>query len=773
MATNPAQPAVPQPSADAHHDEYTGVYGWFRRYQKLLLYTAGLFTLLTFSITGPMLALVGEIFNPAPPTASIAVGGQRVSLTRDDYHYGERIAQNIGTALSGVIPMLDAGEGGRTMLSSNIAILRRAAITEGIEVSMEEVDRAIDFQCSQVKTDRPSPAQLAVLKGFASLAEFRDVMREAMRVGNYIRLQTLALDGSDSLVIARLLQDKEKITFRAAVFDEKAAEEALKAKGGVSEEDLHKWLDGKTEQDKARFQAYDTNRLELMFGAALLAEGQFDPAQWADVLKDFNPTEDEQRIQYENEKESRWKLDGTGNYKPFEDVKAELLRLLQAEQVMKHLLGKVNERQTEALKPLNETLQRDQQDYGLAERAVKEARVKLEQSPDDAALKEELRKAEEVVPSKRAAIDAGVKAVQEARANWDFAAAWTDLTKDKTGFVLKPMKGRRNAEGLKDLDSEDLGLGQWALSVQSGAVQSKGDMPFQPIRTTKAVAIYRATDVEVRPLKPWDKLKPLAEGAYFAEKAKEEGETKKKTFEEALLRLAKAKMPEKVAEFEGKRSTRVDEKLAEWERTTQQGIADAERTLTGLPAGTQAQKAWQKKLETLRTELEGKDGKRTVLDLEVGKAIENEVAEEAKKHHRDVLDAAAAEAGFTVADHGPYVRELSSRPRFDKAYDPTVVFLFRNHSKLKEGESTGLVQDQTNRRWIFAVCTKVEPITVQDLTRREFEGSRTGNGFLSFATQQANLAYRQAFTQEALEKRYELEHVKGTQRDEKQRDEKK
>jgi hypothetical protein len=432
---------------------------------------------------------------------------------------------------------------------------------------------------------------------------------------------------------------------------------------------------------------------------------------------------------------------------------------------MKHLLTKVNERQAEALKPVNEALQRDQQALGEAERAVKDIRGKLGEKPDDAALKEDLRLAEEIVPSKRNAIEASSKAVQEARANWDFAAAFAELTKDKSGFVLKAMKDKRNAEGLKDLDGEDLGLGLWPLSVQSGAVQSKGDMPFQPIRTTKSVAIYRATDVEVRPLKPWDKLKPLAEGAYYAEKAKEQGEAKKKVFEEALLRLAKAKMPDKVAEIEGKKTARVDEKLAEWERTTQKGIADAEQTLAGLPEGTKAQQAWQKKLDALRTELEGKDGKRGVLDLEVGKAIEGEIVEEAKKHHRDVMDAAAAEAGFTVADHGPHSRELSSRPRFDKAYDSTVVFLFRNHGKLKENESTGVVQDQTNRRWVFAVCTKVEKLTLDDVTRRDFEGSRTGNGYISFATQQAYLCYRQAFTQDALEKRYDVQQPVGGQVD--------
>ena len=58
MATNPVQPPVPANPPPDHYDELSGVYGFFRRHQKKLLYTAGLFTLLTFSITGSMTALI-------------------------------------------------------------------------------------------------------------------------------------------------------------------------------------------------------------------------------------------------------------------------------------------------------------------------------------------------------------------------------------------------------------------------------------------------------------------------------------------------------------------------------------------------------------------------------------------------------------------------------------------------------------------------------------------------------------------------------------------
>ena len=42
MSTNSDQPQANEPAPEESFDELTGVYGFFRKYQKLLLYTAGL-----------------------------------------------------------------------------------------------------------------------------------------------------------------------------------------------------------------------------------------------------------------------------------------------------------------------------------------------------------------------------------------------------------------------------------------------------------------------------------------------------------------------------------------------------------------------------------------------------------------------------------------------------------------------------------------------------------------------------------------------------------
>src|SRR5262245_25098970 len=194
MATKSAHapvPATPPPSA--HFDENRSVYGFFRRHQKKLLYTAGFFTLLTFSITGPLMQFVRELFYGPPPMSSIVVGGQQIRLQSDDYRFGRIIEHNIANGvLLAVLPPIGSGESGHTDLSEQLAILRRAAITEGIEPSMADVDRAIEAEKNFLKAE--SAAKLARNANFQSLAHFREVVAEAMRIGMYVRLQTLALD---------------------------------------------------------------------------------------------------------------------------------------------------------------------------------------------------------------------------------------------------------------------------------------------------------------------------------------------------------------------------------------------------------------------------------------------------------------------------------------------------------------------------------------------------------------------------------------------------
>lgn len=793
MATKSAPTPASQPPAADHYDDRSGVYGFFRRHQKKLLYTAGLFVLLTFSITGPMMQLAQELFGATRPLPTLLVNGKRVAMQPEDAMYGQLLSNSRFAIPEGVLPALNFDEEERAQLSEAFALMRRIAIEEGIDVSMVEVDRAIETLRQRAKVD--SAAKLAYELRFPSLAQYRGLVAEAMRIGVWLRLQTLALDVSDARVMHYLTSDREKITLRVAVLDEKQIEESLKSASTVTQEEFDAWFAAKSDPEKMQMKAFDLPRAELRFGALLLAPGQFDPAQWQDShLKDFAVADDELQKHYMTERETRFKKEGGEGYREFEDpvVKEELLRLLQAERVMNQILAGVRQKLIDTLQPFDAELMRTQQEVAAAETGIGEASAKvathelalakkeqeLAQQPEDPELKaavdnerallqaarDEAQAQKEKLPPLRAAVEQAEQARKDARASFDFPAAFAALTADKSGFVQKAMTGTRTAEELKDLDALGLDLGTWPLSAQGAALANNGDLCNVVARTSKAVAIYQATAAEPRPLKPREQLQPLVEGAYWTEKAKAVALDKRKAMDEALLRLAKEKIADKVAELEAKQESRTAEKFAEWEQKTTAAVAAAEATLAGLQPGTQARMSWEQELNRQRAELARRDDVRARIADEVKREIDGEIAVAAKEHYAAVLDAAAAEAGFTVVEYGPFSRELQREPRFDKNYDPTVVYLMRTQSQLKEGEATAVLQDFANRRWYVAVCTKVEPLQPTDVTRRDFESLRTGDGFQAFTQQQASLALRQAFTVKALEARYDVQRPVGEQR---------
>lgn len=783
MSTN-SDESQGTPAPEHDFDELTGVYGFFRRHQKKLLYTAGLFTLLTFSITGSVNSLVEGIFSKEQERATIVVNGKRTKLTNEDYRYGALLARHIGNMPRGVMLQVLAGEGGDTELSEVFAIMRRAAIGEGIEPSLHEVDRAIETAREQQKAE--SAAKLAVSRGFASLAEYRALVAEAMRVGTYSRLQLMAIDNSDAEVMRQLLLNEEKVAFMVATFDEKAYQEELKAKSELTDDDLKTWLDTQSDMQKSRMSAFDLPRVKLRFAALLWAEGQFQPEQWADtVLKDYEITDDQLKTYYEADKEF-FKVADKDEYREFEDeaVKAQLTRIVQAERVMIDLNTKLVAAQLAVVKPKSDMvadaqsqLNEAQQTFQAASKAkvVKEREIAAKEAdsanaPENedlkasvVAMKAELEplataaaEAELVVTALKTGLETAQQEEEAARSGFDFFAEFDKLVEGKSGFVHKELDKMVTAEDLKDLDALGLELGHWESSMTATTLRSVGQISNNPSRSYSASLIYQALEMEAQPLKPWDVLKPLLQDAYWSEKAVAAGRDKSKAMADTLLRLAKEKMPEFVAELEKDRQSRIDTKVAEWEAGVNADIAEASEMLKKPNLGTKPRTAWQQKLDNKQRELGVKESRVTMFASQVDREILNETKKEATKHFPEVLGAAAAEVGYTVREFGPYPRNLTQRPRFDKIYDKTVSYTFLQHNEMKVGDAVGPVTDQAERRSHVIVCKSVEPLTVDDVTRREFEMKRK-----YFSRYQQGNGQSQAFTKAALEARFQMERPVG------------
>lgn len=774
MVTQSAPPPTPTPApAPAHpHDDFTGAFGFFRKYQKAILYSAGMFALVTFSVTGAMMGFFNNLMKPASgPRPTITVLGKTVEVTQEDFDIGLDLS-NMRYQPTLVLPGIGEPRNNRTDNQEVYAILRRAAIAEGLDVSMAEVDRAIEYARASLGLD--SATKMAVTYGASSLAHYRMLVKEAMRIGNYVRMQTVGADGSDQAAIEELLDGAEVLTLRVASFSAKKLEEELK-KGAITDDDLKKWLDGKDENWKVGNGVYDSNRVALDVGYVLI--DQFDATQWTEELKSFTPSEDILKRFYEEEKERQFKIDAEQwkkdhpndvgpppPYQVFENeaVQARLKATANAEEVLNGIRKKIADQQNEACKAQNDALRTAADERNKAQMAHDEAKKKADAAPQDEALKTALAEKLKELDAKKAAYDAADKALAAGREAFDFGKAFTDATKDKKGFARMPVTGKDGPLSLDQL-KELPELGAWDKGWLATQKQHKGELADMVSRTIKAALIFRIDDVVLKPLKKWDDLKKLLTDAFWTEKANEQAKDKKKAFEEALLRLAKAKIQDKVTEIEGKKQGKVDTLFGEWESKTQKAIEEAQKKVKEVRPGTDVALAWQKELTAQTEALAKKDDKKKSIADEVQKQVDADVKAEAKKKYAEVIEAAATEAGFTMRTIGPLQRDLASVPRFYKRFDEVTRFAFSmpDAKKLKAGEATDVLDDPSNRMTHLVVCDKVEPRPVESLTRRELvemlEQSKKPGAFtmpMRFRDSRIGDVLEQSFTREALKARY-------------------
>lgn len=755
-----SEPKPEDPTLNERHDEHSGAFGFFRKYQKLILYTAGLFALITFSISSAMTQFFADVTGgPTGPMPTIEVNGTKVELTIEDNEVGGKLARQMGTLPPGVLPEFMVGKDAND-LASRFAVLRRAAIASGLEVSMTEVDDSIAWlvRVSNERTQASDTAtQLALQRGMSSLAEYRAFVKEAMLVGNYVLLHSMGIDLSEAAAVRQLLEGEQqkKLTCRVATFDMKALEKELDQKGSIGEEDIKKWMEGKTDDEKTRLEVFDTNRVSLVLG--VIAYDQFDAAQWTEQLTGFEVGDQQKQMTYKQEID-RFK-DEKGKAKPMDDadVQAQIEKLVKVDEVLNKLLTTIRDAQNEALKPLLEEQSRSFTDKFQAQQDRDQAKAKSDAEPQNEELKNAFRDAENRYIAMENAAKAAETKVTDARKGFDFRAKWSELTKDKAGVSLKEVTGLKNAKELKDLSSVE--LGEWKTSERATSLRSAGDLGVMPERAKNGAFLLQATEVVVRPMKPWDEIKANLRDMYFREQAKKTADDKKKILADKLLELGKAKAPEKVAEAEKKLQIEVDKRFAEWESKIQADLAKAQETLAKLKQGTMAHTNWENSRAGLQASLDAKADKRAGFEKGVKEEIDAEILKIAKEHYSEVLDAAAQAAGFTVTKVGPFRRDARNRPFFDKRNDRTVAFLWGGLvNELEVGESTDIVEDTVERRYQIAVCDSVESLTVADLTRREYSQKR-----LLFPVVEMSTALSQSFSWDALKQRYAYNEPEGRQ----------
>lgn len=764
--------------------------GFFNKYQRPILYTAGIFALVSFSITGPLLQWAESAFREKVPLGSIEVAGKRVELTEEDMAVGRELwdRESRRGDMVFVLPNLfDREASGDRREVEVFAILRRAAIEEGIEVSDIEVDRAIATTVAiraRGNTDGTAltPVRYATESlGYSSLEKFREVIREAMRIGNYIRLEFLGVDLSDAAIVESLIEDNEKITLRVAEIDSKAIEDELK-ETEISDEDLRSWIDGLEDNDKDRYGFRDTNRVTLQLAVLDFASEDFQSDQFTAELEGVSISDDELTSVYDTHKDWFKKpeepkdgdpdesgppgpeeatQDPEPEYLPFEDVREQLQRRMLAREVMRKLWTKVNEElraaldesRTEEVAAVSARLD--------AQAAYDEAQTAADGSPDDADLAAARDAAKEALDAAEAAAEAALAKVDEARAAFDVEAAFRTALGDRGGAAFRFVStgDPKNATQLEEIE----GAGRWGRDSWAGPSHQKvGELSSNPQDTDQVVFQYRVTEIIERPLKAFDDIAETARASYYTSNANDLAADRVEAFEAALERLAGEARTAEIEKLRAAFDADVDERFAEWQTETQEKLAEANtkyETLRDDPKRGPESKAtqqWLAERDRLQAEIDGADAKRTEFVDELQEQLDTDLDEERRSAWPEVLEAAAGEAEVTIHALDPLPRNLANRgqPR-DLFSDPVQFFFFTRPTEvreLEEGESTDVVQDLTNRKHYLAVCDAVTPATLGDLTRRELLQNRD-----LVRRTRLQEAILQSYSIEALEQRLKFE----------------
>ncbi len=752
----------------------TATMGFFHKYQKPILYGAGIFALLSFSIGGAMISVAQGFFARDVDRPSITVKGQTVKLTQEDFDAARMVKLLIDNPRSPVtiLPELRADRDANADLINVLALLRRAAIENGIEASSSEVDRAIAQGVKVGKLVDPaldSPTTVALRAGYSSLDDYKRVLTEAMRISTFVRYQAITGDEFDSAIVDEQLAKAEWLKVRVAVLDKEKIEEAFK-QTEITDEDLETWVKGLEEGEQAGFGFIDTDRAQIKI--AKLDPATFDPTQWTEELKDKEYGEDQLKTFYDQQmfviytvekkedpkdsKDPKKKDDANvpQDNKPFDEVKDDVKKRLQARDVMLSVWSKVQKAQFAGLQALTDARIAADRSRVDANKARDEAKLKSDEKKDDAALKTAFEAAEAAAKAAETSYETADKAVDAARSAFDLEAAMKDLTAGKTGFSFID-------SGEKPLNNTDLGeiegIGAWANSWAATSLQKTGQLSSQVQFSKDAVFEFMALGLEKSPLKAFADIKDDARKSYYEKQADEKAKTVGEEFEAKILELAKAAVKTKVDELEASRKAKLDEGMKSWRDGIDKKLGEW-RSKAESATGSRAKKALQEYIKTLETELAGEVDKRANLKREINAEIDTEIEDEAKTVYKDVLEAAAKAAGLEVVSYGPYDRSISSSGAKRETFPKAVRFLFFG-SKLNEiepGEATEFFDDATDRAKYMAVCDEVVHPTVNDISRRQLLSWRQ-----AAERSRPTEAITQSFGLDALKKRYKWSE-KGT-----------
>ena len=453
-------------------------------------------------------------------------------------------------------------------------------------------------------------------------------------------------------------------------------------------------------------------------------------------------------------------------YRPFEEVKDELARMLRAEAALDALRnGVIQDRLAEHMHGQIEARNTVSRELSAARKVLTEAEAAVEGDAGDEEKTAAVEAAQAEVEAKEAAHEAAEEALNVRRTAFDFVGQLSELIKDRKGVKLPTsIETPTDNDGLKDLG----GLGTWDNTWSATSMSADGDISTQIQKTNVGCFHFQVPEVVERPLKPLEDIKEEAQGAYFSEQADEIAEASSEKFKAALLELAKAKIPDEIGTIEQDAAEELDKEFTEWEAQVSADLADAKSKLAERAGAERSMvyRTWDARRAELQEQLDKQGEWREEKQKESKEAVEEAIEEAARKVYKDVLEAALVETEFVVETLASCSVNVSTQPRFDDRYADNVKFLFKDPQasviikELQPGDATDILDDKTGRALYLAVCEARDQAVLGDLSRRQILKARA-----AFQRERMQQTLQQSFTLDALKARWKYESATALDED--------
>ncbi|MCB9890639.1 MAG: hypothetical protein H6832_08830 [Planctomycetes bacterium] len=450
-------------------------------------------------------------------------------------------------------------------------------------------------------------------------------------------------------------------------------------------------------------------------------------------------------------------------YRRIDEVKEEIRRKLQVEQLVRKLSEAAEKARSEAVEAVRKAADAKKGEAKGGEKPTDGGEVK-DPEKVDAAKNDDAKKDDEskdggllaqgepgeVSPQGSPEDEAARLERQKAEfAAFDFDAWFDANMKGKKGVVFVPAKPTvAPPDAFQDYEPFGKWNGYWALSqmTELGTLSN-----LQPAE--KGAFFFRLIERQTGVPKAIDEVREQALEGYYATKSSSRAKTEAEAFQKLVREKAEALKADEVAKLKADSAAEVDAKLETWRDGLQANVKRIEASLarTDLPAA--AIPKLQQELADARTKLALEKDERKRLQDVADEKLEDELVKLLEPVMAEAFDTAVAEAKIETAKLGPFFIDVSSSGAFQMLEDGAPKFLQANRTVLdaKKGAVTDPLEDAALSRQYIVRVDDVQDgddsaITRQamETNREAFLGDRLGN-LLTYSFDLRALRKRYAF----------------------------